>query len=240
MTTLPPPPDNVDAARRVIRSILSQYSGKARCRVALAFSGGKDSIVLLHLVTRELAAMAATSVLDCGRPTFVYFDVAPHATFEDTLEATELRAHISATLRDLAYTTFFDTAIVNDSTSLRQSVATFVGAPSRFDVIFMGTRSTDPSAATIREPLAPTSSNWPRFLRAMPLLTWSNSDIWAYIDAHDLPYPALYSRGYTSIGDTRSDRPHPALYVKDTGTYRHARELAHAENERAGRPQESQ
>lgn len=226
-------------AKSVIQSVLNDYRGVARSRVALAFSGGKDSIVLLHLVTEALASATATE--DHARPTLVYFDVSSHATFEDTREATELRAHISATLRNLQYTTFFDTAIVNHSTSLRQSVAAFVDeAAPRFDVIFMGTRSTDPAAATIRDPLARTSTGWPDFIRAMPLLKWSNSDIWRYIDENTLPYPALYSRGFTSIGDARVDLPHPALYVKDTGNYRHARELTHAEDERAGRPQVSQ
>jgi 3'-phosphoadenosine 5'-phosphosulfate sulfotransferase (PAPS reductase)/FAD synthetase len=224
----------VDRARATIRSILSAYSGAKRARVALAFSGGKDSIVLLHLVTDELAKASSVSGSP-GRPTLVYFDVAPQTAFDDTLEAVELRAHISGTLRDPVYTAFFDTAIVGHSTSLRQSVATFVGEPSRFDLIFMGTRQTDPAGATLREPLVPTSSDWPRFLRAMPLLTWTNRDIWAYIDAHGLPYPGLYSRGFTSIGDTRTDRPHPALYNHDTGAYRHARELVDTADERAGR-----
>lgn len=246
VTTTHTPGDNDDAyvtaiasAKDTIQTILGKYSGAARSRVALAFSGGKDSIVLLHLVKEALTA--ATRPEDRTRPTLVYFDVSPHVAFEDTREAVELRAHISATLRNTDYTTFFDTAIVNHSTSLRDSVAAFVGEPaSRFDVIFMGTRSTDPAATTIREPIAITSSGWPRFLRAMPLLSWTNSDIWRYIDTHGLPYPSLYTRGFTSIGDTHSDRPHPALYIEDKGIYKHARELLPTQDERAGRRQASQ
>ncbi|HEX7264926.1 MAG TPA: phosphoadenylyl-sulfate reductase, partial [Candidatus Dormibacteraeota bacterium] len=33
-----------------------------------------------------------------------------------------------------------------------------------------------------------------------PLASWSKDQVWDYIRRHDLPYHALYERGYTSIG----------------------------------------
>lgn len=33
-----------------------------------------------------------------------------------------------------------------------------------------------------------------------PLASWSKDQVWDYIRQHDLPYHALYERGYTSIG----------------------------------------
>jgi phosphoadenosine phosphosulfate reductase len=33
-----------------------------------------------------------------------------------------------------------------------------------------------------------------------PLVDWSKDQVWSYIRDHDLPYHALYERGYTSIG----------------------------------------
>jgi phosphoadenosine phosphosulfate reductase len=36
--------------------------------------------------------------------------------------------------------------------------------------------------------------------KANPLATWTESDVWAYIERHDLPYNPLHDQGYDSIG----------------------------------------
>lgn len=36
--------------------------------------------------------------------------------------------------------------------------------------------------------------------KANPLADWSERDVWAYIDEHDVPYNPLHDRGYESIG----------------------------------------
>ncbi len=43
-----------------------------------------------------------------------------------------------------------------------------------------------------------------------PLAEWSEEDVWDYVRANDIPYNALYDRGYSSIGCapcTRATRP---------------------------------
>ena len=40
-----------------------------------------------------------------------------------------------------------------------------------------------------------------------PILDWSNDEVQAYIDEHDLPRHPLVSEGYVSIGDVQSTRP---------------------------------
>lgn len=37
-------------------------------------------------------------------------------------------------------------------------------------------------------------------IKINPLATWSASDVWSYINKHDVPYNRLYDSGYTSIG----------------------------------------
>jgi phosphoadenosine phosphosulfate reductase len=37
-------------------------------------------------------------------------------------------------------------------------------------------------------------------IKINPLVTWSASDIWRYIEQHEVPYNPLYKRGYESIG----------------------------------------
>ncbi len=43
--------------------------------------------------------------------------------------------------------------------------------------------------------------------KANPLAAWSEEDVWAYIDRHDLPYHPLHDRGYSSIGCTHCTKP---------------------------------
>jgi len=43
--------------------------------------------------------------------------------------------------------------------------------------------------------------------KANPLADWSDAQVWAYIDQHDVPYNPLHDRGYTSIGCTHCTLP---------------------------------
>jgi thioredoxin-dependent adenylylsulfate APS reductase len=40
-----------------------------------------------------------------------------------------------------------------------------------------------------------------------PLASWSEAQVWEYLRAHDVPYNALYDRGFTSIGCAPCTRP---------------------------------
>lgn len=43
--------------------------------------------------------------------------------------------------------------------------------------------------------------------KVSPLADWTDADVWAYIDEHDLPVNPLHRRGYASIGCTHCTRP---------------------------------
>jgi phosphoadenosine phosphosulfate reductase len=44
-------------------------------------------------------------------------------------------------------------------------------------------------------------------LKLNPLADWTEEEVWAYIREHDVPYNALYDRGYRSIGCAPCTRP---------------------------------
>ena len=43
--------------------------------------------------------------------------------------------------------------------------------------------------------------------KANPLADWTERDVWAYINANDLPYNPLHDQGYDSIGCTHCTLP---------------------------------
>ena len=43
--------------------------------------------------------------------------------------------------------------------------------------------------------------------KANPLADWTDAQVWAYIDKHDVPYNPLHDRGYESIGCTHCTLP---------------------------------
>ncbi|MGH8033420.1 MAG: phosphoadenylyl-sulfate reductase [Luteimonas sp.] len=50
-----------------------------------------------------------------------------------------------------------------------------------------------------------------------PLADWSDRDVWAYLQTHDLPYHPLWHDGYVSIGDVHTThRLEPGMNDEDT------------------------
>lgn len=44
-------------------------------------------------------------------------------------------------------------------------------------------------------------------IKVNPLVLWTEEDVWAYIDDHDVPYNPLHDSGYPSIGCVHCTRP---------------------------------
>ncbi len=44
-------------------------------------------------------------------------------------------------------------------------------------------------------------------IKIHPIIDWSDRQVHAYLQKHDLPYHPLWEKGYVSIGDTHSSRP---------------------------------
>lgn len=67
-------------------------------------------------------------------------------------------------------------------------------------------RRGDPNARD-QEFFCPSSEGWPPFMRINPVLDWTYADVWTVLKCCQLPYCALYDRGYTSLGCRHSTRP---------------------------------
>ena len=54
--------------------------------------------------------------------------------------------------------------------------------------------------------------------RIYPILSWSNRDIYYYMQRHQLPAHPLFEKGYTTVGDAHSSRPVLADDIDDRQT----------------------
>jgi 3'-phosphoadenosine 5'-phosphosulfate sulfotransferase (PAPS reductase)/FAD synthetase len=163
----------VEAAAVQIKSFIE----KDKCVVA--YSGGKDSIVLLHL------ALQVDPSIDV-----FHWDHGSH------LMPREVQAEILANAQQLgAKNLYVETSEAVERADMRENwrgwYAVFWGSLDRvkrehgWQTQFVGLRSEEgcKRSAKIRKPTKG---------EVYPLADWSYLDIWSYIISNNLPYPKLY------------------------------------------------
>jgi 3'-phosphoadenosine 5'-phosphosulfate sulfotransferase (PAPS reductase)/FAD synthetase len=199
------------SAHSIIRKANAEYRD-----LGLAYSGGKDSIVLLELVKNAM-----------GKD---YRDFPP-VVFYDMGQDSELAHFVLETTMKGGQYNMFPFCHVPCKT-IKEGLE-----KCSFEAVLMGTRRTDPFGARFdAHGRAHTMEGWPPTMCISPIIDWHHEDVWNYIDAHQLKYPAVYDQGYTSLGQG-TNRPHPELKQTD-GTYKHARHLSAHSNDRQERDKE--
>lgn len=188
--------------------------------VVTAFNGGKDAVVVLHLMRAALAHHREQHAPEAGGRLRVIF-------FEQKEEFPE----VAAFLKDTAER--FDLEVVSYADmGFAQGIAACI-AEHGSTAFTLGTRVGDPNAAG--QQLFEPSSDWmPPFMRVNPVIYWSYADVWEFLRRFELPTCSLYEHGYTSLGKQTDTHPNPALLRPD-GSYAPAWELKDGSLERAGR-----
>ena len=180
--------------------------------MALSYNGGKDCVVLLHLL--QLMCPDGLAGLFA-----VYFNTDADAY----PEAVEFM-HRSARAYGLS--------LAVEVGAFKSSLARVLEAHP-VDGIFMGTRRSDPYSTHLSE-FHQTDAGWPDVCRIHPILDWEYADVWVFLRALGVPYCVLYDRGFTSLGAPAKTVPNPALRRPD-GTFAPAYELQDGSLERDGR-----
>ena len=185
--------------------------------IGVCFNGGKDSTVVLDLVKRFHDAAKITTPV---KPFFIDTDN-NFPEIKDYLHLTE--KHWGVKIRKVHSKTI---------KSGLEKVIEEHGITS----YFLGQRFADPECKAMSE-FTPTTKNWAKAMRILPIIQWSYHDVWKYIDTLHIPHCPLYSKGYTSIGSIIDTKPNPLLLDPKTNTYKHARLLENETAERLGRTQ---
>ncbi len=170
----------IDKVREAIE-IIKAYEPEEGYYVA--FSGGKDSIVILDLVKRSGAKYDAHYMRAMEPPEVVYF----------------IREHYPDVQRHLPVKTMWQLIRENGIPPLRTiryccRVLKEIGGKNR--VVVTGIRRSESVARKNRQEYAKVNGK----LMLSPILHWENDDIWDYIRAEGLPYPTLYDEGWARIG----------------------------------------
>lgn len=189
-TTLPLD-EKAEISRKLIRDALSGAK-----RPAVGFSGGKKSVVLLHLVRQE-----------CALP-FKVFCVRTEEEFETMVRFTEKLKKLWRL--DLANAFSKNEHIAADSrlccspaiaASLSQLAQTHA-----IDCLFLGNAFEDPRRIQPPDGKGISCIN--------PIFHFSNRDICDYIKKHNIPRCLLYAEGYEKL-DCRRCTPAPAAGPSD-------------------------
>ena len=188
-------------------------------KILVAFNGGKDCTLLLHLILMIVAGMPNLT----GAVRLMYIKDSPEETFPEVADFVE------RTKRDYNLE-----SIEVDSGNMKSALEKIVKEHPEVEGIFMGTRSTDPNAGWM-DYFCQTSPGWPKVDLIAPLLHMSYSEVWTVMSALNIPYCEMYDRGYTSIGARSNTIPNPLLRVSDTDRYLPASQLEDESKERFGR-----
>jgi phosphoadenosine phosphosulfate reductase len=173
-----------------MRGVLAFHTAN---RVAVAFTGGKDSTLALFLWRQTmLEAASETSPLALHLDTGVKFPEV--LDFRDQLVRNwGVRLHIAR-----PQSTRAPVAIDKAACCKERKIEPLLAAIKELGVslLITGIRADEhPSRAAL-----PFLEQCAGHERLHPLLAFSEMDVWAAIQEYDLPWPPLYARGFRSLG----------------------------------------
>ncbi|MBI3289815.1 sulfatase-like hydrolase/transferase [Candidatus Microgenomates bacterium] len=187
---------------RVIKKSADKFRGE---RVAVAWTGGKDSTVLLHLVKTAFGGKV---------PFYVLFN-------DSTMEFDEIYEFINKTARlwNIKVITvkhsakelkeFHSTRDREKKKELsRLMKITAINralAKHKFKAFIAGIRWDEHKSRSREKYFSPRINH----TRVHPILHFTEDDIWEYINFFGVPYVELYDKGYRSLGEKPFTKPVP-------------------------------
>jgi FAD synthetase len=207
--------ENLQKSLDIIEECYQKYSAD---EVSVCYNGGKDCIVMLHLVHAHFQAKYPDQKLK-------------------SLYIKETNTYAEAELFLKESVMKYKLENVTISMPMKQALAEHLSQDSLIKGTVLGTRIGDPGSQ-YQKSFSPTDGDWPQIMRINPILHWRYQDVWTFLRGLSIPYPSLYDQGYTSLGSPDNTEPNPALrYADKEGVVRYhpAYKLTDGSLERQGR-----
>lgn len=176
---------------RIIKETLGHLGTE---KMATTFTGGKDSLVLLHLIKQTCGGRVPVRVIQIDTSVKfkeIYDFVARMAKEWD------LNLHVvrnDEALKTIKIAEDHVECCYNLKTIPLQNAIRNLGLAALFTAV----RWDEQEARQGEEYFSPRQN--PDHLRVQPILHFREIDIWSYIKKYDLPFCELYRRGYRSLG----------------------------------------
>lgn len=205
--------DTLEAeAIHIIREVVAEFE-----RPALLFSGGKDSVVLLHLAQKAFWP---------AKVPFPLLHVDTGHNFPEVLEYRDATVHSTGIVLEVAKVQdYIDDGRLQERTDgtrnpLQTQPLLDAIAHHKFDVLFGGGRRDEEKARAKERVLSLRDEfgQWdPRnqrpelwnlyngrhrpgeHVRAFPISNWTELDVWRYIEREDIALPSLYYAHYRDV-----------------------------------------
>ncbi len=191
----------------VIREAMERFDGK----LATTFTGGKDSLVVLHLFKRAGDGKVTVPVLNLDttvkpKEIIAFRDRMAREWDLDLIITTNHEGVKQVKIAEdrercchLLKTEAINMAVEEHGWKALVSGVRWDEQPAREDEVYFSER--------------------PEHTRVQPILHFSELDIWAYIEKYDLPYCELYDQGYRSLGcapcTSKSTKPRGEGYERE-------------------------
>lgn len=184
--------DKVARAKDLLEEAALEFGPES---VAVAWTGGKDSTIVLHLWRQVMAGMGLSHIralnLDTGFKFLEVMDFRDHLTVEWDIDLTIARPAVDLDCYPVAQDKVACCAVLKVE-PLARAVAEM-----GIEALLTGIR---------RDEHPDRDRPWrerrekPECLMVHPLLDFTEVDVWAYIMQEQLPYCPLYAEGYRSLG----------------------------------------
>lgn len=177
-------------AQNVLEEALHRFGNK----IAVAWTGGKDSTTTLHLI-RSLCG---------GRVPIPVLNIDTGAKFKEIYEfrdqlAREWQLNLIIERNEEAMQTI-EIAKNKEECCLLLKARVIANSLEKYgwEALITGMRWDEQPERVQEEYFSPREN--PPHVRVHPILPFNEGDIWNYIQDHQIPYCVLYRRGYRSLG----------------------------------------
>jgi phosphoadenosine phosphosulfate reductase len=163
---------------------------------ACTFTGGKDSLVALHMLKSVAGGSVPCRVLRLDTSVKFPEILAFIAEIEVRWELDIIVARNDAVLNAPGFQIARDPAACCKALKVDALNAAIIG--HSLQALVTGVRADEQEQRRDEQHVSPRED--PPHVRYNPVLDFSEADIWSYIRQHELPYCTLYDQGYRSIG----------------------------------------